>query len=115
MKSCVRTLDTVARFGGDEFVVILSDLNADEAKSASLTEVAAQKIQRTISRPYLLTIKREGKADITIERHCTASIGVALFIDHEGSQDNILGRADTAMYQAKAAGFNLIRFYDEKA
>ena len=114
LKSCVREMDTVARFGGDEFVVMLSDLNADKAKSTSQAEIVAEKIRITLSQPYLLTIKHEGKVDTTIEHHCTASIGVALFINHEASQNDILKWADTAMYQAKEAGRNSIRFYDSK-
>jgi diguanylate cyclase (GGDEF)-like protein len=54
-----------------------------------------------LSAPYALAIKHKGKADTTIEHHCTASVGVALFINHESSQDDILKLADTAMYQAK--------------
>ncbi len=115
LKNCVRELDTVARIGGDEFVVILSDLNSDKANSTSLAKVAARKIRSRLSNPYLLTIKRAGRADVTVEHHCTASIGVALFINHEDSQEDILRHADTAMYQAKAAGSNLIRFYDAQA
>lgn len=114
LKNCVRELDTVARIGGDEFVVILGDLNSDEASSTSLASVAARKIRTTLSSPYLLTIKRTGRADVTIEHHCTTSIGVALFINHEVSQADILRNADTAMYLAKAAGTNLIRFHDAK-
>ncbi len=112
LKSCVRELDTVARIGGDEFVVILGDLNSNKAHSTSLARAAARKIRTTLSSPYLLTIKRAGKTGLTVKHHCTASIGVVLFINHEVSRDDILSQADTAMYQAKAAGSNLIRFHD---
>jgi diguanylate cyclase (GGDEF)-like protein/PAS domain S-box-containing protein len=115
LKSCVRETDTVARFGGDEFVVLLSDLNTDKTESTSQAGMVAEKIRFTLSAPYLLTIKHEGKADTTVEHHCTASIGVALFINHGASQDDIFNWADTAMYQAKKAGRNLVRFYDAKA
>jgi diguanylate cyclase (GGDEF)-like protein len=64
-----------------------------------------------LSEPYLLTLKHENEPDSVVEHHCTASIGVALFIDHEASQDDILKWADKAMYQAKDAGRNSIRFY----
>lgn len=111
LKSCMRETDTVARFGGDEFVVMLSDLNSDRAESASQAEIVAEKIRLALAEPYLLTIKREGKADILVEHHCTASIGVALFINHEAEQDDILKWADMAMYQAKESGRNRIRFY----
>jgi diguanylate cyclase (GGDEF)-like protein len=86
LKSCVRETDTVARFGGDEFVVMLSDLNADKTESTSQAGMVAENIRFTLSAPYLLTIKHEGKADTTVEHHCTASIGVALFINHEDSR-----------------------------
>jgi diguanylate cyclase (GGDEF)-like protein/PAS domain S-box-containing protein len=115
LKNCVREMDTVARFGGDEFVVILSDLNADKAESTSQAKTVAEKIRNTLSEPYLLTIKHEGKVDGTVKHHCTASIGVVMFINHEASQDDILKWADAAMYQAKEAGRNLIRFYASKA
>ena len=58
--------------------------------------------------------RRENDADPTVEHYCTASIGIALFIQHEASQDDILKWADKAMYQAKAAGRNQIKFYDER-
>ena len=112
LKACVREMDTVARFGGDEFVVMLSDLNADKAESTSQAEIVAEKIRSRLSEPYLLTIRHEGKADGTVEHLCTVSIGVTLFINHEASQDDILKWADAAMYQAKDAGRDAIRFRD---
>lgn len=115
LKNCVRETDTVARFGGDEFVVTLSDLNAAAAESTSQAEVAAEKIRVALSKPYALTITHEGKADTTIDHHCTVSIGVALFINHEASQDDILKWADMAMYKAKEAGRNTVRFHDSDA
>ena len=112
LKSCVRQMDTVARFGGDEFVVMLRELNADKAESISQARIVAEKIRGALSKPYLLTVKHEGAADGTVEHQCTASIGVALFIHGEASQDDLLKWADTAMYEAKEAGRNLIRFHD---
>jgi len=112
--SCVREMDTVARFGGDEFVVILGELEADKAKSTSQAEIIAEKIRTVLSELYLLTIKLEGKIDATVEHHCTASIGVALFVNHKASYDDIIKWADMAMYRAKEEGRNLIRFYDSK-
>jgi diguanylate cyclase (GGDEF)-like protein len=112
LRRCLREVDTVARFGGDEFVVMLPELNADKAESALQAGIVAEKMRVSLSEPYLLTVKLEGMASKTIEHRCTASIGVALFIDHESRQGDILMWADTAMYQAKEAGRNLIRFYD---
>ncbi|MBP6778776.1 MAG: diguanylate cyclase, partial [Piscinibacter sp.] len=101
---CVREGDTVARPGGDEFVVMLaSDLSADPAEAAAQAELIAHKILAELSRPY----------DIAgHEYRGSASIGVALFNDHEFSVDDLLKRADQAMYEAKAAGRNTVRFFD---
>ena len=114
LRNCVRGVDTVARFGGDEFVVILSDLNADKAASTLQAEVVAEKIRDTLSKPYLLPIKNEGIPDTTVEHHCTVSLGVVLFINHDASEDDILKWADMAMFQAKDAGRNSVRFYRPK-
>lgn len=111
---CVRAMDTVARFGGDEFVVILNDLNTDAIESAAQAGIVAEKIRISLSEPYLLTIKHDEQADTTVEHCCSASIGAVVFIDNENTQDDILKWADAAMYQAKAAGRNLIRFHSEK-
>jgi len=111
LKNCVREMDSVARFGGDEFVVMLSELDTDNAKSIAQAEVIAEKIRARLSGAYQLTITREGKAESSVEHHCSASIGVVVFLDHEASPDDILRWADQAMYEAKAAGRNAIRFY----
>jgi diguanylate cyclase (GGDEF)-like protein/PAS domain S-box-containing protein len=113
LKSCVREMDTVARFGGDEFVVMISDLSADKTESTTLARNVAETISKCLSTPYLLSINHEGTEDTTLEYHCTASIGAVVYINHVGNQDDILKWADAAMYQAKEAGRNKIRFYDE--
>lgn len=110
--ACMRQMDTVARFGGDEFVVMLSHLSTDRAESVSQAKVVAEKIRAALSEPYLLTIRRDGEADAMVEHCCTASIGVALFMSHEASQGDILKWADMAMYQAKQGGSNSIRLYE---
>ncbi len=117
LKSCVREVDTVARFGGDEFVVVLSDLAASQSESRSRAQVVAEKIRVTLSKPYLLSVQRPGQADASVEHHCTVSIGVAMFVSQEPGLDNILKWADMAMYEAKEAGRNAVRFhhYDDVA
>jgi diguanylate cyclase (GGDEF)-like protein/PAS domain S-box-containing protein len=112
LNKCVRETDTVARFGGDEFVVMLNDLNEDMAESVSQARNIAEKIRASLSQPYRLITKQENKTEFTIEHHCTASIGVAMFLNHSASHEDVLIRADEAMYEAKQAGRNLIRFYD---
>ena len=114
LNSCLRETDTVARFGGDEFVVMLSDLTPDKVESTSQAAIIAEKIRARLSEPYLLLIKRDGKADDAIEHRCSTSIGVVLFIGNEASQDDVLKWADAAMYQAKDGGRNSIRFYASK-
>jgi diguanylate cyclase (GGDEF)-like protein/PAS domain S-box-containing protein len=109
---CVREEDFVARFGGDEFVVILDELNADQKQSMTEAGIVAEKIRAALDQPYALTFTQEGKSEKTVEHLCTTSIGVVVFKNHEGSQDDILRWADAAMYKAKEAGRNLIRFYD---
>lgn len=114
LKRCVREIDTVARIGGDEFVVLLSELNIDEAGSKSHARIIAEKIHTSLSETYLLNLNNEGEADSTIEHRCTVSIGVVMFINHEVSQASILKHADSAMYKAKEAGRNQIRFFEQK-
>lgn len=112
ISSCLREMDTVARFGGDEFVVLLGDLDADRALSVKLAHRVAEKIRASLAETYLLNCQQEDGAEIKIEHQCTASIGVALFLNHETSQDDILYWADAMMYQAKKQGRNRICFYD---
>jgi diguanylate cyclase (GGDEF)-like protein/hemerythrin-like metal-binding protein/PAS domain S-box-containing protein len=112
INSCVREVDTVARFGGDEFVVMLTELEVDKAESTAQAGIVAEKIRAALAEPYILTIEHEGNAPSTVEHHCTSSIGVALFINHEASVEDIFKWADMAMYQAKEDGRNLIRFFD---
>ena len=111
ISSCLREEDTVARFGGDEFVVMLGRLDADYAHSLSLARGVAEKIRTVLAESYFLNYQSQGQEEILIEHRCTSSIGVVLFIDHCGSQDELLHRADAAMYQAKKEGRNRICFY----
>lgn len=110
--NCVREIDTVARFGGDEFVVMLTELDENKASSISQAAIVGEKIRAVLSEPYVFTITHDEQCGRTVEHRCTASIGVVMFIDHESSQDDILKWADVAMYEAKDAGRNQIRFYE---
>jgi diguanylate cyclase (GGDEF)-like protein len=111
LRGCVRELDTVARFGGDEFLVVLGELDVDRAESSVEAGLVAEKIRTSLAEPYLLAIKGDGIVDAVVEHHCTASIGVVVFIDHEKSQGDLLKWADSAMYQAKESGRNQVRFH----
>ena len=111
----MREIDTVARFGGDEFVVLLDELALDQEESHSQAGVVAEKIRLALAAPYVLSIAREGADAVTLVHRCTASIGVTLFIHSEASPDDILMRADAAMYQAKEQGRDRVQFYATKA
>ena len=115
ISSCVREVDTVARFGGDEFVVMLTELDVGKAESASQASIVAEKIRALLAEHYLLKIQSDDKAERIVEHHCTSSIGVVLFINHEAGAEDIFKWADMAMYQAKNDGRNLIRFFDPQA
>ena len=103
LATCVREGDTVARLGGDEFVVMLEDLSETLQEAATQAETVGEKILVTLNRLYQLD---------SYEHHSTPSIGVTLFADHQETVDELLKRADLAMYQAKAAGRNTLCFFD---
>lgn len=111
---CVREVDTVARFGGDEFVVILCELDLNKIGSGAQASSVAEKIRTSLAEPYVLAIEQEGKAETSVEHRCTSSIGVMLFVNHQASPEYVIKWADMAMYQAKEAGGNSIRFYASK-
>ncbi len=109
LKNCVREIDTVARFGGDEFVVMLVELDANREASLTQARGVAEKIRAALAQPYCLTPPTQGQAISSIEHHCTASIGLSVFSYQEvGAIAVVLKCADEAMYQAKAAGRNQI-------
>jgi diguanylate cyclase (GGDEF)-like protein len=111
--ACVRETDTVARFGGDEFVLVLSELAPQPGASLSQAALVAEKIQTALSAPYRLLVSApevEGSASSLVEHHCTVSIGIALFGPHDDDPDSILKAADAAMYKAKVSGRNAIRW-----
>ena len=106
LKTCIREGDTVARLGSDEFVVMLEDLSEDDIAAAAQAETVADKILSAF------------EADFTLDsggHHGTPSIGITLFGDEalEGSEQP-LKRAELAMFQAKAAGRNTLRFFDAR-
>jgi diguanylate cyclase (GGDEF)-like protein/PAS domain S-box-containing protein len=103
LAAAVREGDTVARMGGDEFVVMLEELSDEELDAASQIEVVGEKILDTLNRPYHLG---------NHELFNSPSIGVALFKGNQQSLDELFKQADIAMYQAKRAGRNTIRFFD---
>jgi diguanylate cyclase (GGDEF)-like protein/PAS domain S-box-containing protein len=101
--ACVRTSDTVARFGGDEFVVMVEDLGQNPHEAAAKARCTGEQILAALNRPYLLS----GAVHFS-----SPSIGITLFNDQHADVGEQLKRADLAMYQAKAAGRNTLRFFD---
>lgn len=99
IKHCVRESDVVARFGGDEFVVVATGI-ADAAVTTAST--LAEKIQRLLAQPYPIS-------DHAL--HSTPSIGIGIFPDDGADADTLMKNADTAMYHAKARGRNNFQFF----
>ncbi len=98
LRSCIRKSDTLARLGGDEFVLVLSYFS----NTAEVAHVA-EKVIHELVQPLTL----EGH-----QIHVTTSVGIALFPEDGLDAKALMKNADTAMYQAKAAGRNAFRFFD---
>ncbi len=109
---CMREVDTVARFGGDEFVVVLSELDKDDKISVDQAHIVADKTRTALAEPYMLSLIKDGEPPLTLEHRCTSSIGLALFLNHELNPREIIKQADSAMYRAKQSGGNLIQFHE---
>jgi diguanylate cyclase (GGDEF)-like protein len=90
---------------------MLSELDVEKTAATAQVRLVAEKILAALSVPYLLEVGHDGQQSLTVEHHCTVSIGVAMFINHEGSKSDIIKWADAAMYEAKGAGRNQVRFY----
>lgn len=108
---CIRETDTVARFGGDEFVVILGELHQDQDEATRQARLVAEKILTALSEPYFLkSAQNERSLEDCIEHRCTTSIGMSVF-NHQANRDDILKWADMAMYAAKQGGRNHVVVY----
>lgn len=101
----VRQEDTVCRLGGDEFVVILEALGEDEQHAAQQAETIAEKVRNALYQPYSLNTSET-------RFHSATSIGLTLFRGQDASVEMLLKQADVALYQAKDAGRNLVRFFN---
>ncbi len=103
IKDQIRGEDTVSRFGGDEFVVLLKEIDRNTDTAGNLAQLVAEKIQKALSEI------------IVIDQHelfITSSIGISLFLAENYNAVDLLIQADTAMYRAKEAGRNCIRFFE---
>lgn len=105
MRSQTRACDTVARFGGDEFVIVIDNLGTDLELSREKAAAFASKLLNSFAEGFEL----QGS-----EHHCSPSIGISLIGPEQASVEEILSRADTAMYQAKKSGRNTFVIFDEK-
>lgn len=101
LKSRLRGADTVCRLGGDEFTLLLEEINLPEAAARVATEIIA-----ALSEPWLLS----NAIDVRIG----ASIGIALYPDHGTTAEALMQHADTAMYQAKNEGRNRYKYFSEE-
>jgi diguanylate cyclase (GGDEF)-like protein/PAS domain S-box-containing protein len=104
MQRAVRDGDTVARFGGDEFIVVLEELGADATVAAMHAAQVAEKLRLSMAEPYDI----DGQAF-----YCTASIGATMFAGGADTAAAILMHADLAMYRAKQDGRNALRFFEQ--
>jgi diguanylate cyclase (GGDEF)-like protein/PAS domain S-box-containing protein len=104
LQLAVRAHDTVARIGGDEFVMILDNLGKDVESAKYAIQQVSEKLLKEINRPFTLQ---------NYEHYCTPSIGIYTYAGEGISADEVLKRADAAMYQIKQSGRNNIKFYDD--
>jgi diguanylate cyclase (GGDEF)-like protein/PAS domain S-box-containing protein len=103
LQSCVRETDTIARIGGDEFVVMMEHLSKTPMEAAAQTEAVGEKIREALSLTYQLD---------SYEYHGSSSIGATLFNRDSQTVEELIKQTDIAMYQAKKAGRNTVRFFD---
>jgi len=103
LSGCVSHHDTVSRFGGDEFVVLLEAMSEDMEEACAQARVVGERMLLTLRQPYQL------------DEYChysTASIGIVPFSDASDDIGELLKRADMAMYEAKGAGRNTLRLFN---
>ena len=103
LQACLRECDSVARVGGDEFVVLLGALSPDNMKAATQAQRVAHKILEALQLPHI---------PLGAPHTCTVCVGIVVFCGNLQSSDDLMKMADLAMYQAKATGRNRSCFYD---
>jgi diguanylate cyclase (GGDEF)-like protein/PAS domain S-box-containing protein len=103
IKSCLREIDTVARLGGDEFVVLIEDVSESLNETSRRISLVAAKIREALALPYALGARTH---------HCPSSIGISLYRGADAPADDVLRKADMAMYRVKSDGGNAVRFFD---
>jgi len=110
--NCVREVEAVARFGGDEFIVMLSDLSIKREGATLQVKMIAEKIRAALAEPYFLEIRSDEGESFTLEQHCSSSIGVRMFSGSQYGAEELIKRADLAMYMSKKEGGNTVSFWE---
>ena len=110
--ACVRETDTVARFGGDEFVLVLADMDTEQQAAQHYARKVAEKVRDSLAAPYQLTLLQPDGAKVQVSHACSASIGIAMYTPQIDTAVDLLKMADLAMYQAKDAGRNAVWFFE---
>ena len=105
LRGGLRDSDSLGRLGGDEFVVIVNDLDADYEQATLQLDALGRKLMRLLAEPFHLGAH---------ERHCTPSIGAALFDGKNVGVEDVLKQADLAMYEAKNMGRNTLCFFERR-
>ncbi|MDP1942154.1 MAG: EAL domain-containing protein, partial [Gallionella sp.] len=103
IKSCIREMDTVARYGGDEFVVLIEGVSKNQDDAANKVARVAEKIRESLARPYQLKEH---------QHRSSPSIGICLYHGNDASMAAVIEQADMAMYEVKKSGRNAICFFD---
>jgi diguanylate cyclase (GGDEF)-like protein/PAS domain S-box-containing protein len=106
IKSCIRQIDIAARFGGDEFVILIEAVSNERGDAARRVALVAEKIREALVQPCKIGEQ---------EHRCSSSIGIRLFHGNEHPADVLIKHADMAMYQAKMSKRNSVRFFDDVA
>lgn len=110
----LRDSDVVSRFGGDEFVILLTNLSNSHDEARTYVLQVAEKIRLKINEVYKFDVQKNNHLEQT-EHSCHVSIGISLFCDPKINPEYIIGEADKAMYEAKEQGKNRIVMYDIKS
>ena len=105
--SCSREVDTVSRFGGDEFVIVIDGLSQDKENAEKESLGFARKVLSKLNEPYIINLPSNDRPTDTIRHLSSASIGISLFGKND-KKDIVLDRADRAMYLVKESGKNNI-------
>ena len=105
MRAAVHDGDTLARFGGDKFAIIMEDLGADAHRAARYASALADKVRTALAARYPLGAQAPA---------CSASIGVTLFSGVDGNVETVLKQAELAMYRAKTEGRDRVRFFEQE-